>query len=279
MDKKMKKLGLLLGALLISLSALCDTEYNVTMWTGQVEYKFENTDVWKPIRQGVVLKTSDMLSIPKDGMVILSTVDKKRGIKINVAGKKRINQFILDLKQRSIAAATNENVIRQKSYKQEDYKNRSLAGKQKGASRRGDTYSTREMVQSLCYLANQALSGTLSEPDSRLKLHRFESEEGISFGVENNTDKGLFFNILHVDRISGTAELCYPVDNDSLFLPTETCFMYEEVYYTNSDNDIYLLVATEDPINPFKLNNSLSCKSQKEIQSAELLYKGFIYCY
>ncbi len=275
----MKRSICLLALLIISLIALCDTQYTIVGWQGDVKFKPQGKTEWKTAQKEVVLNTLDSIFIQKGAKIVLRNKELDQDFRYEKQGETVVYRIIRECMNRdrqTIFDKVWELLSSFKAPQRAWYEQHKAAGQRVGGSNRG-SIDTDSIVQSLCYFTKQALDDNMKQPAPNLILHRFESEQGVAFGMENNTDKGLYVNILHINRDTGKSHLCYPVKNDSLFLPPNTCLNLDGLYFNNTPNNIYIFIACEDSYIPLSINNSLSSKSQEEIRSAKLLYRGFIY--
>ena len=274
----MKRYVLIVWAGMMGAMGFAQKPYSVYDWSGQVRLKEHNASQWLPAQKSQAVSGLDSVDIASNG--VLRIIDTRSNlIYASVrSGQMRVLNLINDAKKQNsnTLAAVNRELL-----------NGAKGGTNvptmqvTGATTRGDDDElTTTIASTFGWLAMQACEGKLDANSSELKLNTYPVGDGVSFEMQNASSKGYYVNVLHVNKRTRIADLCYIIDQSEepdapyLYLPQgETMKLPGFVFVVGTD-DAYILVGTEDEYIPQQVQSELKHLS---IESAHAIYPNYVY--
>lgn len=119
------------------------------------------------------------------------------------------------------------------------------------------------MAETLAWIGGQVCSGAKSPKLKGITFKRIEQPNGeLDFEFANHTALDYHINVLHVHKRAKMVSLCYVIvpdvkANACPITPSGFCSCGMDIYFPNSEDDVYVLVAIEEPYDSYALDNEL----------------------
>ena len=277
----MKKTLFLLTLCLIGMHATAQKPYAIYDWTCQASIKEYKGDQWSPIRKDQAVSGLDSIQIAEKGT--LRVIDTRTNLiyRSTKTGKMRILNLINDAKSQNSRTLS---AVNQELLKSAKSATGTPTMQVVGATTRGDDERGVEdsIAATLGWIAKQAYEEGMLPNASDLILRCHVIPEGVYFEMENQSDRGYYVNVLHINRQTRKMNLCYIIDPAQapdapfLFLPKDQSVQLKElVFDRNQANDIYLLVGTEDAYIPEQMQTILQYMDMESVQALYPRYKCY----
>ena len=270
---------------LFTLSALCllcplQAQYRLYAYKGAVEFKSKTAGVtdWTRVQENMNLSSSDSLRIPKGGSVRIEHVKPHNIYTTFKEGAASVFSIIEKAKSenaRHICSGLNKEMATGRTTTMEMRQMTVL-----GASSRstGEEDNTERMAESFAWIGALVCSGSRADKEEGLHLQKHFDGDEWTFEMENATDKDYYLNVIHINKQTNTVSLCYVLTMET---GQDSCPLTKSGYSTyipyllfpNTEDDVYVLVATEEAYDSFAVNNELSFLSVDKAQAPSLTIK------
>ena len=259
----MKKVLVIALCLVCGLAA--QAQFRVYKHTGKVEYrvKKDNTATWKTVTDGIELSPIDSLRIPKKGSVRLEHIKKGLLYTSCSTGKVRVLDVVLEAQKentrRTLARLNKE--INTGKLRENTFTMSAVGGVERGAATNSKEFT--QLVEQFAWIGAQAASGKQSPKEEGLRFTKNKVGKELDFIYENRTSKNYHMNVLHINKRTNIASLCYVIDPNISYgtcpiTPGGCCSCSnKDLFFPNTENDVYVLVATEIPYDTYELDNAL----------------------
>ena len=257
-------------------------QYRIYSYEGAVQYKQAgSTQSWQAVKEDVELQAQDSLRIPAKSFVRIEYMPQSRIYKISDKSKGAVYILIRDSRNSLASRIMKCLNISQTRGVVDTMKNSIHAMEVLGAGSRGSgSIDYDELAEQLAWIGAQACSGAESPKLEGITLKRHKLSWGeLDFEFENQTDKDYHINVLHVNKKSHSLSLCYVITpeiqaNACPITPSgfSTCAM--DVFFPDTEDDVYVLIAFKDPYDSDALDNELlyhRTDNAKEVPT-EILY-------
>lgn len=276
----MKKRVLLIIECIISIVVLAQKPFSVYDWKGHVQLKEDKEQQWKPVHKGQLVSGLDSVDIEKNGM--LRVIDKRINLiyKSTSTGKICIYTLINDAKKqksRTLSAVNKE--LLSGANNTSKTPTMQVAGATTRSGGNGHDYDD-DIASTFRWLGLMALNDELKNdsPDFLMKGHK--TSKGTYFEIRNLSNKGYFVNVIHLNKKSKEMSLCYIIEQNIehdapyIFLPKGEVIQIKDLLFNINDDDVYILVGTEDKYIPEQIQDSLH---YQKLESAQPLYQRYKY--
>ena len=251
--------------------------YNVYDWSGGVQIKEYKTSQWSPIQKNKAISGLDSVDVDKKGYLRIIDTRSNLIYKSTSTGKMRILTIINDAKKQNsrTLSAVNQELLN-------GVKGSSNAPSMQvvGATTRGsdDDALMDSIASTFGWIAKNALNGDLVHNSFDLILKCNNLPEGVYFEMQNNSDKGYYVNVLHLNKQTKGINLCYIIeqsqepDSPFIFLPQGESVKLNNFIFNRDQTDIFILVGTEDQYIPEQMQSTLQ---YLDLESAQPLYHRY----
>lgn len=275
----MKKIIFFLSLCIFSISAMAQKPYTVYDWTGKASIKEYKTTQWSPVKKNQAVSGLDSVSIDKNSTLRIIDTRSNLIYKSTKIGKMRILTIINDAKNqnsRTLSAVNQELLNGAKG-------SSGVPSMQVvGATTRGsdDEALIDSIASTFGWVAKNAFNGNLIQNSSGLILKCYNLPEGVYFEMNNNTNKGYYVNVLHLNKQTKTMNLCYIIEQSQepdapfIFLPQGESVKLNNLIFNRSQSDIFILVGTEGQYIPEQMQSTLQ---YLDLESAQPLYHRYKY--
>lgn len=240
-------------------------QYRVYSYAGGAQYKKAGpSGSWKAVKEDVQLESSDTLRIPAEAFVRVEYVPQNKLYKIS--GEKQEAVYILVRDARNnLAARILKGLNKALTFGRVDTMKHSIHSMEVlGAGSRGEgDIAYDELAEQLAWIGAQACSGTKGPKLEGLELQRFKLSGGeLDFEMVNRTNQDYHMNVLHVNKRTHSMSLCYVITseiaaNSCPITPSGFCSCALDVYFPDTADDIYILIALKEPYDSDALDNEL----------------------
>ena len=249
----MKRIFLLLYcAVCIGSAVQAQDLYSIYKFSGKVEYKQALSDTpWQPVVKGTELRSIDSIRFA-DGASVQVMHNRTRKLYVSKkACEMNIYHFIKKVMEDD-ASRINDGMLTDMhdgSKKKIDVHQMKMLGATTRSIQSGDTL--KRMAEMFAWIGAQACSGKQTPKQEGLTFRKKEAFGEWDFIYENNTGKNYFMNVLHVNKLTGNVSLCYVTTSKGNgtascpIVPTGYCQCGLDIYFPASENDVYVMVATE----------------------------------
>ena len=247
------------------MSAHALTHYSIYEWKGEVQYKLDGEKQWLPAAKNIQLTIVDSVRIGKNSYIRIVDQARNNSIRSLSEGVFTINHILTEAAaadSKSIIASINHELANKKMSAYRPSSMSAQGAKMRDIISSTDIPAKKIWANSFASIGNQAANGQLKKPTQELILHKKDCEDGITFAMENSTEKDYYVNVLHVNRLTGIASLCFiieesNVDTHSIMLPHGCCYTFSDIVFPNTEDDYYILVATEVQYDTKEVNDEL----------------------
>lgn len=234
--------------------------YSIYEWEGDVLYKGEKDNQWKPVVKGVKLIISDSIRISKGSYVWLVDQDRHEKIKSLSDGVLSIGNIV-----EKAHNADSKNIlagIHDELKKKNMMNNNPCSMTVKGATLReiSGSNSIKMLARNFAWIGKLAVERRLNHPTEGFVLHKREVSGELSFAIENSTMEKYCVNVLHINKETGIISLCFVIsraDSSYINILPNCCYAFSRLTFPNTENDVYVLVATTEPYNSEALDDEL----------------------
>ena len=272
-------------------------QYSIDYCSGNATYKVNGSDTWQKAYKGLSLKENDILWLHKGCSIRVEVLEQGNYKMYHLSDSEQhsMSQWIEKAKKdKSFRIFRGLNTqIRTGMTQTMEYAMSILGATSRGFSLDGSeladsisSYDYKALAEQLAWIGAQACSGAQSPVVNGITFLRKPVGKELEFMFYNQTDKNYYMNILHVNKRTGLTSLCYVIipeepkkeevpnvpDLTSMFDVVETpnkeanscpitpsgfstCFM--EMYFPNTSDDVYVLVAMDKPYDTYELDNEL----------------------
>lgn len=275
----MKKAIFFLSLCFLSISTMAQKPYTIYDWTGKASIKEYKTTQWSPVKKNQAVSGLDSVSIDKNSTLRIIDTRSNLIYKSTKTGKIRILTIINDAKNQNsrTLSAVNQELLN-------GAKGSSGAPSMQvvGATSRGsdDEALIDSIASTFGWVAKNAFNGNLVHNSSDLILKCNTLPEGVYFEMQNNSGKGYYVNVLHLNKQTKTMNLCYIIEQSQepdapfIFLPQGESVKLNNFIFNRSQSDIFILVGTEGQYIPEQMQSTLQ---YLDLESAQPLYHRYKY--
>ena len=242
--------------------AQAQTKYRVSSFKGDVQYKQRGSDPsWKTVELDLILEAPDSISLAEGSMIRIIDTERNRIYNSRGAVKEPVYKIVNEAKN-SLAAR----ILRGMNISLRGDKRDTIAHSMKvlGAGVRGEQdIDYDELAEQLAWIGAQACSGAKSPKLEGITLKRYKLSGGeLDFEFENRTEQDYHINVLHVNKRTHSVSLCYVITpeikaNACPITPSGFCSCAMDVYFPDTTDDVYILIALKEPYDSYALDNEL----------------------
>lgn len=229
--------------------------YRIHEFFGNVEYKLALTnDPWQPVYKGLELSSIDSLRYGINDSVRVMYLSSRNVYNslFKKTRKTNIYFFVEEAKNadaKHISEGIFTSLLTGKKKKVEVHEMKMIGAASRGAVQSGDTI--KRMAEMFAWIGAQACSGQPSPTEEGLTFRKKPAFGEWDFIYENNTGKNYFMNVLHINKLTNRVSLCYVTtykgsgSTSCPIVPTGYCQCGLDIFFPASENDVYVMVATE----------------------------------
>lgn len=242
--------------------AQAQTKYRVGSFKGDVQYKQRGSaPSWKTVELDLILEAPDSISLAEGSMIRIIDTERNRIYNSRGAVKEPVYKIVNEAKN-SLAAR----ILRGMNISLRGDKRDTIAHSMKvlGAGTRGEqAIDYDELAEQLAWIGAQACSGAKSPKLDGITLKRYKLSGGeLDFEFENRTEQDYHINVLHVNKRTHSLSLCYVITpeikaNACPITPSGFCSCAMDVYFPDTTDDVYILIALKEPYDSNALDNEL----------------------
>lgn len=260
----MKRLLFLL--LCAGLCAALHAQFRVYSFNGQIKYKSRTADTygpWTSVRNDLSLTTLDSLWIPEGASIRIEDVRPHVIYNSSQTGRMYVYDIVRQAKKGNamrITKAMNVEIASGKKTTMNEHMMSVIGSGSRACILNNDTIEM--LAEMFAWIGAQACTKAKSPTVAGIVFKRYRVGDDWDFEFQNRTDKDYHINIVHVNKRTNTASLCYVVTDEIAaekcpLTPSgfSTCAL--EVFFPNSEQDVYVLVATEFSYDTEALDNEL----------------------
>lgn len=247
-------LSLLVFVVCIGPVILAQDIYCIHEFTGNVEYKKAlSSEPWQPVAKGLELRNIDSLRIPEGATArVMHMRTRKVYDSQEKAVKTNVFFFVQEAKDadaRRISKGVMTEIYPGQKKKADIHEMKMVGASARGSIQSGD--SLKLMAEMFAWIGAQACSGKQSPKVEGFVFKKNEVFGELDFIYENHTDKNYCINVLHINKLTNNVSLCYVTTykgsgtTSCPIVPSGYCQCGMEIYFPASENDVYVMVATE----------------------------------
>ena len=245
------------------ISIQAQAKYRVNSYEGEVQYKQRGQNSsWQAVKLDMVLESLDSLRVGKESEIHVVDIVRNKRYTFDRKANDAIYQLVNDAKNDLALRILRSLNISLASGKPDTLKHTMglLGAGSRGHGSKIDYY---DMAEQLAWIGAQACSGEKSPKIEGITLKRHKLSGGeLDFEFENRTDKDYHINVLHVNKRTHAISLCYVITqeiaaNSCPITPSGFCSCAMDVYFPDTQDDVYVLFATVEPYDTEILDNEL----------------------
>lgn len=252
---------------IIILCGLCgwmsvQAQYRIFAHSGNIECKNKTNQQWMPISDGMEIASNDSLYIEKESSVRIMHIQKGMVYKTEFNGRTTVGLFVKkaqnEYSDRVMARVNVEIKTGNKSPGVRPIKR----GGSARATLSDNSQDLEQLADMFAWIGAQACKGENSPQEPELAFVRNKVGDELDFIYYNTTEKDYYMNVLHVNKLTNVVSLCYVIRYEESYdtcpiTPTGTCSCSMDFLFPDTENDIYILVATETPYDTNALDSEL----------------------
>ena len=283
----MKKVLFVALCLLCSWSTMyAQYEYTVETFGGDVLYKTYALSQWKTLQPKLILSTDDSIWVKKGGFARIEYGNCPYEFTtpcISTVGELVKNKRI----ERSKHFSTKGLLKEIGSDNTQPFQMKQVgAGKMlqvgSGGTRGNlviDLINYEALADTLTQIGALACAGEKSPKVKGLVLVRHKpNKDEVGFDLENHTDKDYHMNVLHINKRTNKISLCYVVssyvkENACPITPSGFCSCDMDIFFPDTKDDIYVLIALDYPYDSQKLDEELFFHQINEVKNMDVRIK------
>ena len=262
----MKRILFLLLCAAVGIASLqAQVRYRIYAHTGTVEYKAKAAGAqWQTVQDGMEVAILDTLRLKKGATVRVEHVERHMIYNSLQTGTMSVYALIREAKNdnaRRVTTRVNKELASGNIKPVDQYAMNVLGAGSRGVIQSRD--SIEHLADMFAWIGAQACSGAQSPTIEGVTFTKNKVWDEWDFQYENHTDKDYSMNVLHINKLTGAVSLCYVVTPDvgevtmCPVVPGGYCQCGTEVFFPNTPNDVYVLVATEMDFDAYVLDNEL----------------------
>lgn len=253
------------------------SQYRISYYQGTVECKKGNS--WIAALNGLGLSDGDSIRISKGGS--LKIKDLQSGLTYNqknFSGETTVYAYVDgDRENRfgQVVRRTNKEINTGNSQP-------AVRPVKKGGTARASLTENGEELEQLAdmfaWIGGQACSGKESPKLNGLTFKRYKFGDELDFIFDNRTDKDYYMNVLHINKQTGFVSLCYVVNPEQsgdacpiTQAGTHSCNI--DPFFPDTEDDVYVLIATEMPFDTYAVDARLAWHSAFEAKGSNMNVK------
>ena len=138
-----------------------------------------------------------------------------------------------------------------------------------------------QLANTFAWIGARACSGEESPLIEGVSFIRNKIDGEWSFEFVNNSDKDYYINVLHINKRTNIVSLCYVITSDDEvtscpMTPSGYSACVMDVYYPDTPEDVYVLVATENWFDTEAMDNELIYhpihKAQESVDNVQYMW-------
>ena len=273
MKNRIISLAIFLGG---CITMYAQSNYQIVTHKGVVEYRTTCSD-WRLIQDNLTLGSIDSIRIHKSASVEINY----RNENYQFTSPCTDNMYSL-LKQGRVVRTSHfsiAGVLKEiNSGKTEPIKMLQVGA---GETRGNLVEDYDRLADQLEWIGSMVAYGRVTPSAEGIALNQIvHAENKVEFELINNTNRDYCMNVIHVNKQTRTLSLCYVIMDD---VKTEACLITPQgyktcgmdIYFPNSEDDLYVLIALDSPYNSMALDEELSYRRISEENKnvdTEILY-------
>ena len=263
----MKKILLIFLCLISGWSAIhAKEEYIIEMYGGSVRYKNENSKEWQSVSNNLILSINDSICLEKGGYVTIGY--RNTPYKFSSSCTARIYDLVREKRKEQSKQFTTISFLQEigankKKTSPFQMKQVGMGGPRGGDDKtKTDTIDYERLSQTLAKVGALACSKKKSPKIKGIAFNKIITDEGLCFEYSNSSGYDYYINVLHVNKRTKKISLCYVIMKDVKeqacpITPNGFTSCNREVYFPNTEDDVYVLIALDYPYDSYVLDNEL----------------------
>ena len=256
--------------LFILLCAMCASsvthaQYRVYAHQGDVQYKRHAegaSSKWQPISDDLALASIDSVKISDGASVRIEFIQPHTIYTSSHVGITAVVDLVRKAKNenaRHIGKAMNREIA---SGRTQPVNMHAMGVIGSGSRAIISSDSLEILADMFAWIGAQACTDAPSPLVKGFKFKRHKVGGEWDFEFENGTDKDYHMNVIHVNKRTKTVSLCYVVTPEieaeaCPITPSGFCTCALDVYFPDTSDDVYVLVATEMAYDTSEMDNEL----------------------
>lgn len=237
------------------------SSYTVYEYRGDVLCKKSGTRTWVAVERNMQLGILDSVAIP-EGDYLRIRDEVGDGVYRSVsAGKMRVMDLVVTARKQSrqrVEMQVNDNIKRTMNQQQPTVNVYGTGTREMEEF----TDSVAENESSLSRIFNAVMAHKLEPMQTDLSLRKVRFGNLVSFVIDNPTMLGYYFNVMHIDRQKQEMTFCFSFRDESnempaLFIYPQMTATFHDTWFPESENDIYILVASPDALPARQLGDNI----------------------
>lgn len=256
-----------------------EAQYRIYAYEGSVFYKMRSADKtasWSKVQNNLLLETLDSLRICKGGSIRLEYIRTHMIYTAAKSGTWSVNALVEDAKNenaRHIGKAVSREIMSGSSATIPMLPMATFGSGSREIMMSSDSLEL--LADMFAWIGTQACSQASDPKAEGLALIKRQVGDEWDFGIENATRTDYYINVVHIHQRTQTASLCYVVTPDvasegCLFLPAGNRVETLGILFPNTEEDSYVLVATERAYDTYALDNELIYHPIDDAKSARI---------
>ena len=263
----MKKILLILLCFISGWSAIhAKEEYIIEGYGGSVKYKKENSKEWRSVSNNLILFVGDLICLEKGGYVTIG--DRHTSYNFSSPCTSEIKKLVQDKRNEQSKQFTTISFLQEigankKKTSPFQMKQVGIGGPRGGVDKtKTDTIDYERLSQTLAKVGALACSKKKSPKIKGIAFNKIITDEGLCFEYSNSSGYDYYINVLHVNKRTKKISLCYVIMKDVKeqacpITPNGFTSCNREIYFPNTEDDVYVLIALDYPYDSYVLDNEL----------------------
>lgn len=245
------------------MSLHAQAKYRVYSYEGKVQYKQsgKNSSL-QAVKADLILEAMDTICVAKGSKIRIIDTQRNKIYTIEEKSNNAVYNLVKDAKN-SLAKRILNSLTRSLFSAKQDTLKHTMKVLGAGSRGQGGKIDYYDMAEQLAWIGAQACSGKKSPKIEGITLKRHKLSSGeLDFEFENRTNKDYHINVLHVNKRTHVISLCYVITQEIAagscpITPSGYCSCAMDVYFPDTQDDVYVLFATVEPYDTEILDNEL----------------------
>ena len=283
----MKKVLFVALCLLCSWSTMyAQYEYTVETFGGDVQYKTNASSQWQAVHAKLILSTNDSIWVKKGGFARIEYGNHP--YEFTAPCISTIGELVKNKRTERSKHFSAKGLLREiGSDNTQPFQMKQVgAGKMRQVGSGGtrgdieiDIINYEALADTLTRIGAMACAGGKSPKVKGLVfVHHKPNKEEVGFDLENHTDKDYHMNVLHINKRTKKISLCYVVapdvkENACPITPSGFCSCDMDIFFPDTKDDMYVLIALDYPYDSQKLDDELFYHRINEAKNIDVRIK------
>lgn len=261
----MKRIMFIIFCLIYGWTTIYSHEETYTIETcgGDAIYKKVGTSTWQAVHSDLVLFSNDSICLKGEGYVTIEY--RNHSYLFKSPRLEKIYNIVQEKKKEDSKRYTKNSFLREigaNESKQTPFQMQQL-GIGDGRGQGKDTIDYEILAATLASIGALVCTETESPQIKGISFEQFNvDEKGLNFEYSNSSGKDYYINVLHVNKRTNKISLCYVIMPNGQkcgcpITPNGYVSCNREIYFPDTPDDIYFLMALDYPYNSYELDNEL----------------------